>query len=53
VRLQALARVLRPGQKTFRLEPRLPPSHLLYGYDRQLQFQKLEKDLRLNLEQTF
>ena len=53
MRLQALARVLRPGQKTFQLGQKLLPSHLLCGCDRQLRFQKLEKDPHLNPEQTF
>jgi hypothetical protein len=48
-----LEHVPRLAQQKIQLEQRLPPSHLLYGYDRQLQFQKLEKDLHLNLEQTF
>ena len=45
--------MLRPGQKTFQLGQKLLPSHLLCGCDRQLQFQKLEKDPHLNPEQTF
>jgi hypothetical protein len=45
--------VLRLAQQKIQLEQKLPPSHLLYEYDRQLQFQKLEKDLHLNLEQIF
>jgi hypothetical protein len=48
-----LEHVPRLARQEIQLEQKLPPSHLLCGYVRQRRFQKLEKDLHLNLEQTF